>query len=305
MRIAPWVTYLVLAAAAAASLGLSALFGSVASQDAADASAPKVNEEVELPPLRASDGINGVVHRGFHDKGGGAAGTDGGGMVPWSTVDTTRGEVASTVNPFHAAALAGRLGTGGSKWSGDGGSGGAFSLSLSDDDPQSAKRGGRNGGGGGSGGEDGGAGSGGGGGGGWGFGGGGVEGKEEGPLEDKPFTLEDYHSMDAALASAEAGGSSLDGPGNPHGRSGGGGGGGGGGGSSSGARGSASAAPGNHYTNCSRVKCEASGFSSHIKADLWGGTGVDDGACASKAAVPLDGLCLAGGGTFHAAQVRP
>ena len=40
-----------------------------------------------------------------------------------------------------------------------------------------------------------------------------------------------------------------------------------------------------------------------MRADLWGGSGAAEDVCASKSGPPLDGLCLKGGGTFHAAQV--
>lgn len=180
------------------------------------------------------------------------------------------GQFASDVNPFHAASLPGRFGTGGHsqqpgvKGNGLSSGGGTFTLEATDDAaPEFATAGG------------------------------GTSGINSGSsngieaLEGGTESTEQDLSLGATVG-AKAVALPL-------------------GSSSSGHRASVSASE--RLDACSKVRCAETGFGSHPKVDLWGGVsgnsgtgGTDNVVCASKTAAPLDGLCLVGAGTFTSAR---
>ena len=210
-----------------------------------------------LEPLKPTDGVNGVVHKGT------------------SFVGT--GQFASDVNPFHAASLPGRFGTGGrGQQQGSKGSnfnsngGGTFKLETTDDAaPEFAAAVGDSS--------------------------GGISHGIE-ALEGGMEVTEQDLSLGAAVGTKAVvlplGSSS----------------------SSSSSGYSASDSAPERLDTCSKVRCAETGFGSHPKVDLWGGAagggdidtggtgGTDHVVCASKSAAPLDGLCLVGAGTFASAR---
>jgi hypothetical protein len=169
---------------------------------------------------------------------------------------------ASEINPFHAASLPGRFGTGGhgaqpprsstKNAFASGGGGGSFGAAATDDAAPEFSADGSHGVAGAEEELD-----------------GGVEGAEQelslGAAMGPAFAAQPldeplggaFHSSDAAATAAQA------------------------------------AAEFAKYGQCSRVRCADSGFGNHPKVDLWGGVaGEGDVVCASKSAPPLDGLCL-------------
>jgi len=194
------------------------------------------------------------------------------------------GQLASDVNPFHAASLPGRFGTGGhgqqqgSKGDGFGSTsgGGTFKLETTDDAaPEfAATVGGKSSG----------------------VGSGISNGIEalEGGMKATEQDLSLGTTVGAKAVALPLGSSS----------------------SSSSLGRSASDSAFERLVTCSKVRCADTGFGSHPKVDLWGGAtgssdvntggtgtgGTDNVVCASKSAAPLDGLCLVGAGTFASAR---
>ena len=180
------------------------------------------------------------------------------------------GQFASDVNPFHAASLPGRFGTGGhsqqpsTQGNGLSNGGGTFTLEATDDAaPEFATAGGGSG-------IHSGIGH-------------GIE-ALEGGMESTEQDLSLGATVGAKAVALPLGSSSSSGH-------------------------DASISASERLDTCSKVRCADTGFGSHPKVDLWGGVpessgtdGTDNVVCASKTAAPLDGLCLVGAGTFTSAR---